>query len=198
MIGHTDGSVLNNDSKCPGHGSRTPAVRARSSSSQPITVGSAAGRSGWSLSLWLDRTWVLEVIPNTEWSSVQSDSEAWARWRAANAASLVAHAGYRGPCHSRLAGHTPGGDGQPQWVPGPATPGLRLAVTRRCPPGARAGAGPGAVAAAAAALPGRSGWHWQSYALTEAQLSLFKSRVTTSAPVHNLHNYAHYRPSQTR
>ena len=29
MIGHTDGSVLNDDSECPGRGSRTPAVRAR-------------------------------------------------------------------------------------------------------------------------------------------------------------------------
>ena len=31
MTGHTDGSVLNDDSECPGRGSRTPAVRARSS-----------------------------------------------------------------------------------------------------------------------------------------------------------------------
>ena len=46
MIGHTDGSVLNDDSECPGRGSRTPAVRARSSSSQPVVVGSAAGRPG--------------------------------------------------------------------------------------------------------------------------------------------------------
>ena len=46
MIGHTDGSVLNDDSECPGRGSRTPAVRARSSSSQPVAVGSAAGRPG--------------------------------------------------------------------------------------------------------------------------------------------------------
>ena len=47
MIGHTDGSVLNNDSERPGRGSRTPAARARSSSSRPAAVGSAAGRPGW-------------------------------------------------------------------------------------------------------------------------------------------------------
>ena len=29
MIGHTDGSVLNDDSERPGSGSRTPAVRGR-------------------------------------------------------------------------------------------------------------------------------------------------------------------------
>ena len=46
MIGHTDGSVLNDDSECPGRGSRTPAVRARSSLSQPVAVGCAAGRPG--------------------------------------------------------------------------------------------------------------------------------------------------------
>ena len=46
MIGHTDGSVLNDDSECPGCGSRTPAVRARSSWSQPVAVGCAAGRPG--------------------------------------------------------------------------------------------------------------------------------------------------------
>ena len=45
MVGHTEGSVLNDDSECPGRGSRTPAVRARSSSSQPVAVGSAAGRT---------------------------------------------------------------------------------------------------------------------------------------------------------
>ena len=44
MTGQTDGSVLNDDSDCPGRGSRTPAVRARSSSSQPEAVGSAAPR----------------------------------------------------------------------------------------------------------------------------------------------------------
>ena len=43
------GSVLNDDSECPGRGSRTPAVRARSSSSQPAAVGSAAGRPGWTV-----------------------------------------------------------------------------------------------------------------------------------------------------
>ena len=58
-MGHTDGSVLNNDSECPGRGSRTPAVRARSSSSQPEAAGSAAGRPGCTLT---DRTRV--VIPN--------------------------------------------------------------------------------------------------------------------------------------
>ena len=42
MIGHKDGSVLNDDSECPGRGSRTPLARARSSSSQPVAVGSAA------------------------------------------------------------------------------------------------------------------------------------------------------------
>ena len=48
MIGHEDGYVLNDDSERPGRGSRTPAVRARSSSSQPVAVGSAAGRRpGW-------------------------------------------------------------------------------------------------------------------------------------------------------
>ena len=46
MIGHTDGSVLNDDSERLGRGSRIPAVRARSSSSQPAAVGCAAGRPG--------------------------------------------------------------------------------------------------------------------------------------------------------
>ena len=46
MIGHTDGSVLNDDSECPGRGSRPSAVRARSSASQPVAIGSAAGRPG--------------------------------------------------------------------------------------------------------------------------------------------------------
>ena len=46
MIGHMDGSVLNDDTECPGRGSSTPAVQARSSSSQPVAVGSAAGRPG--------------------------------------------------------------------------------------------------------------------------------------------------------
>ena len=49
MTGHMDESVLNDDSECPGRGSRTPAVRARSSSSQPAAVGSAAGRPGWTV-----------------------------------------------------------------------------------------------------------------------------------------------------
>ena len=44
MIRHTDGSVLSHDSdseRGPGRGSRTPAVGARSSSSQPAAVGCA-------------------------------------------------------------------------------------------------------------------------------------------------------------
>ena len=44
MIGHVDGSVLNDDSERPGRGSRTPAVRARSSSSEPVAVGRPARR----------------------------------------------------------------------------------------------------------------------------------------------------------
>ena len=43
MTGHTDGSVLNDDSERPGRGSRTLAVRARGSSSQPVAVGREAG-----------------------------------------------------------------------------------------------------------------------------------------------------------
>ena len=50
MTGHMDGSVLNDDSARPVSGSRTPAVRARSSS------------PGGTLT---DRTRVLEVIPST-------------------------------------------------------------------------------------------------------------------------------------
>ena len=45
-IGHVDGSVLNDDSDCPGRASRTLAVRSLSSSSQPVAVGRAAGRPG--------------------------------------------------------------------------------------------------------------------------------------------------------
>ena len=44
----------NDDSECPcrarsapGHGSRTQAARSSRSSSQPVAVGSAAGRPGW-------------------------------------------------------------------------------------------------------------------------------------------------------
>ena len=48
-IGHVDGSVLNDDSERPDRGSRTPAARSSSSSSQPVAVGCAAGRPGWAL-----------------------------------------------------------------------------------------------------------------------------------------------------
>ena len=47
MTGHTmDGSVLNDVSERPGRLSRTPAVRACSSSSQPTAVGCATGLPG--------------------------------------------------------------------------------------------------------------------------------------------------------
>ena len=52
MHGHTDGSVLNNDSERPGRGSRTPVALSSSSSSQPVAVGCAAGRPGWAEVQW--------------------------------------------------------------------------------------------------------------------------------------------------
>ena len=60
MTGHMDGTVLNHDSECPGRGSRTPAVRARSFLSQPSDAPPAGPDE-----LRLDRTRVLELIPNT-------------------------------------------------------------------------------------------------------------------------------------
>ena len=61
MTGHMDESILNDDSERPGRGSRTLAVRARSSSSQPVAVRCAASRPRWTLTR---PDWVLEVIPN--------------------------------------------------------------------------------------------------------------------------------------
>ena len=70
MTGHMDRSVrvLNDDLKRPGPGSRTPAVRARSSLSQPSAVGCAAGPD----ELLLDRTRILEGTPNTIVPSLNS------------------------------------------------------------------------------------------------------------------------------
>ena len=64
MIGHTDGSVLNDDSERPGRGSRTLAGRARCSSSRSQPVAVEARRPDPD-ELRPDRTRELEVIPNT-------------------------------------------------------------------------------------------------------------------------------------
>ena len=58
-----DESVLKDDSECPraGRGSRTPAVRARSSSSQPVAVGSLSAAAG-PARIKLDRSGILEVL----------------------------------------------------------------------------------------------------------------------------------------
>ena len=62
MIGHTDGSVLNDDSECPGRDAVVVHQRSGPAASRPSPRLSDAPPAGPD-ELRLDRTRVLEVIP---------------------------------------------------------------------------------------------------------------------------------------